>query len=446
MNVRVVLGWAALASLALLTTSSGLEAQEAGGEVRGRVVETGGAPIAGAVATLNPLGRAGETNEQGTFVLRDVPAGGYTLSVRRLGFGTFSARVSVAAGEVVGIDVVLEVEAIALQGLTVIGSRQELDQVRVQLRDVPGSVVLLEPADLRQTRQANFADVLRFTPGVFAQPRFGAADEMQFSIRGSGLRNNFHLRGVNVLVNGMPYRLADGFTDFESPELLTTDNIQVYKGANASLTSHRILEGGTITRSHRLASSFAAAAILATTFAGAVLAHAVVYPAEAPPGAYQRYTLRVPNERAFPTDLVAITFPAGVRVISFDEVPGWTIETASADEGVTFSGARWSGTIPVGRFVEFGFIGVNPTEEATLKWDVVQTYQDGTVVEWTGPVDSPTPASLTLVRASLAAAPEVAAVAPAAPTSNTPMYLGEGALVLALVSLGVSLRPRGGAA
>ena len=40
--------------------------------------------------------------------------------------------------------------------------------------------------------------------------RFGAADETQFSIRGSGLRNNFHLRGVNILVNSMPYRLADG--------------------------------------------------------------------------------------------------------------------------------------------------------------------------------------------------------------------------------------------
>ena len=194
-----------------------------------------------------------------------------------------------------------------------------------------------------------------------------------------------------------------------------------------------------------LTSSFAAATILVIAFAGAVLGHAVVYPAEAPPGAYQRYTLRVPNERAFPTERVAITFPAGVRVISFDEVNGWALETSSADEGVTFSGAVWSGTIPVGRFVEFGFIGVNPTEEATLKWDVVQTYQDGTVVEWTGPVDSATPASLTLVRAPVAPTAPAEEVA-ATPPSNTPTYLAGAALLLALVSLGLSLRPRGGAA
>src|ERR671920_194350 len=32
---------------------------------------------------------------------------------------------------------------------------------------------------------------------------------------------------------GMPYRNADGFTDFESLELLNTESIEVYKGGNA---------------------------------------------------------------------------------------------------------------------------------------------------------------------------------------------------------------------
>src|SRR5918911_686260 len=98
---------------------------------------------------------------------------------------------------------------------------------------VPGAVALVAPEELRATREANLKDALRFTPGVYVQPRFGAADESQISIRGSGLRNNFHARGINLLVNGMPYRNADGFTDFESLELLTTEAIEVYKGANA---------------------------------------------------------------------------------------------------------------------------------------------------------------------------------------------------------------------
>ncbi|MGE0354884.1 MAG: TonB-dependent receptor family protein, partial [Gemmatimonadales bacterium] len=96
-----------------------------------------------------------------------------------------------------------------------------------------GATALVISREIRQSRQANLKDVLGFVPGVYVQPRFGAADESQISIRGSGLRNNFHARGVNLLVNGMPYRNADGFTDFESLELLTTETIEVYKGSNA---------------------------------------------------------------------------------------------------------------------------------------------------------------------------------------------------------------------
>jgi len=163
------------------------------------------------------------------------------------------------------------------------------------------------------------------------------------------------------------------------------------------------------------------------------MAHAVVYPEEAPTGAYQKYVLRVPNERGFPTSRVEIAFPTDVRVISFDEVPGWTLETSSLDGGATFSAAVWSGTIGVGRFVEFGFIGVNPAVATMLKWDVVQTYSDGEVVEWTGPVDSSTPASLTSVSAS----GEVSA----AQQGNSGTLLGAAALLLALISLGLVLRP-----
>lgn len=227
---RIVLS--VLALVALLA-HAGEAAAQASGSVGGRVIEEGGAAVVGAQVVLGELERRADANDSGGFLIDDVPEGRYTVSVRRLGFAPYDAEIIVSAGARAGIEIVLVPTAITLAELTVIGSREELDETRRLMREIPGSVVLLEPVDIRQTRQATFKDVLRFVPGVFAQPRFGAADESQFSIRGSGLRNNFHLRGVNILLNGMPYRLADGFTDFESLELLTTENIQVYKGANA---------------------------------------------------------------------------------------------------------------------------------------------------------------------------------------------------------------------
>jgi iron complex outermembrane receptor protein len=106
-------------------------------------------------------------------------------------------------------------------------------QAREELRRVPGGVDLIGEQQIKETRASNLQDVLEMTPGVWIRPRAGAADESQLSIRGSGLRNNFHLRGVNILLDGFPYGNADGFSDFESLELLDTKRIEVYKGASS---------------------------------------------------------------------------------------------------------------------------------------------------------------------------------------------------------------------
>jgi iron complex outermembrane receptor protein len=217
------MGIALVAPLAAQTT----------GNIAGRITDTEGAPIAGAQVVVDGGQQGTLSNDLGIFHLRGVPTGAHAVSIERIGFSTYSGQIMVAPGATTNLDVELETAAVELAGITVIGSREEIELTRRQIREIPGSVALLAPAAIRQTRQANFSDVLRFTPGVFAQPRFGAADETQFSIRGSGLRNNFHLRGVNILVNSMPYRLADGFTDFETLEILNTESVQVYKGANA---------------------------------------------------------------------------------------------------------------------------------------------------------------------------------------------------------------------
>lgn len=181
----------------------------------------------------------------------------------------------------------------------------------------------------------------------------------------------------------------------------------------------------------------AAAAALGTLLGLAVLlaprsaaAHAVVYPAEAPPGAYQRYVLRVPNERDVATTRVTLEFPRAVRVVSFAEVPGWTLETETDEEG-RVTRATWTGTLPVGRFVELPFIAVNPEEETRLVWPATQTYASGDRVAWTGPEDSATPASVTHVRA----AEDEPGTGPA------PLWLALAAAVLSLIALGLALRP-----
>ena len=165
-----------------------------------------------------------------------------------------------------------------------------------------------------------------------------------------------------------------------------------------------------------------------------VNAHAVVYPQRSTPGAYEKYVLRVPNEKAVPTTRVELRFPAGLRVVSFGDVPGWQLETIT-DSARSIIGAVWTGTLQPARFVELPFIAVNPRETARLVWPALQTYADGERVEWTGPEDGDRPASSTVIAsASAGDAPDDM------PGSSSPLYLGIAAVVLALISLGIALR------
>src|SRR4026209_2938420 len=110
---------------------------------------------------------------------------------------------------------------------------RSLEQAREEIERTPGGVEIVPQQTIQQSRGANLKDALDFVPGVLIQPRFGAADESQISIRGSGLRNKLHRRGVTILIDGFPHGNADGCADFESLELLSTKRLEVYKGANA---------------------------------------------------------------------------------------------------------------------------------------------------------------------------------------------------------------------
>ena len=162
-------------------------------------------------------------------------------------------------------------------------------------------------------------------------------------------------------------------------------------------------------------------------------AHAVVYPKTSTPGAYERYVLRVPNERDVPTNKVEIRFPEGLRVVSFSEVPGWKLQVLT-DSVQNITGAVWTGVLPKERFVEFPFVAVNPKDSATITWPTYQTYEGGERVEWTGPDSSYTPVSSTLV-----SNPGVVPIK----VSRTSLYISLAALLVALTALAVALRPRG---
>lgn len=102
---------------------------------------------------------------------------------------------------------------------------------RERLSRTPGSVSVVASESYEDRFVIGLPDLLRDVPGVLANPRYG--EEARLSIRGSGLDQSFHQRGVLLAQDGVPFADADGFSDFQKIDPLGARYIEVYKGGNA---------------------------------------------------------------------------------------------------------------------------------------------------------------------------------------------------------------------
>jgi uncharacterized protein YcnI len=129
------------------------------------------------------------------------------------------------------------------------------------------------------------------------------------------------------------------------------------------------------------------------------IAHIRIFPAESPLGAREKYTMRVPNEKKVATIRVEGEFPVELNVYGFEFKPGWKIDFKKDDKG-KIVGATWTGTIVPYEFVEFGILGLNPTEGKVLTWRFVQFYEDGSKEEFIGPAGSRLPSPIVELKTS----------------------------------------------
>lgn len=130
-----------------------------------------------------------------------------------------------------------------------------------------------------------------------------------------------------------------------------------------------------------------------------VSAHVTINPSESPVNAYEKYGVRVPVEKDINTTELTLNVPSDVNLISILPVLDWDYDIVTNDDGQITS-VTWvanDGGIGPGEFTEFNFIAVNPGEATDLSWEALQTYEDGSVVEWIGPEGSEEPASVTSV-------------------------------------------------
>ena len=95
--------------------------------------------------------------------------------------------------------------------------------------------------------------------------------------------------------------------------------------------------------------------------------------------------------------------PEGFSIDSFLAAPGWRrqVQSTGAGEDAVIEKVAWTGDeVPPGETTGFQFLGRADSDQQ-YSFDVRQTYSDGSVVEWSGPESSDSPAPVIEAESSL---------------------------------------------
>ncbi|NUP55698.1 MAG: SusC/RagA family TonB-linked outer membrane protein [Gemmatimonadaceae bacterium] len=229
--------WLGALSVALLLGSTAsAQAQQA--SVTGRVTETGsGTPISDAQVFIVGTNLGGLTNQEGRFVLRNVPAGSQQLRVIRIGYTEMKRPVTVTAGQTTTLDVALAKSVISLQEVVTTATgetrRVEIGNAisNIDAKNVVNTAPIRTVSDLLNSR----------APGVQVLSGTQTGTGSRIRVRGNNslsLNNDpiYVIDGVRMTSNQ-----ASGFStggnrpnrvgDLNAEEI---ENIEIVKGPSAA--------------------------------------------------------------------------------------------------------------------------------------------------------------------------------------------------------------------
>jgi uncharacterized protein YcnI len=137
------------------------------------------------------------------------------------------------------------------------------------------------------------------------------------------------------------------------------------------------------------------AGLTALTITASASAHAELSPKVALAKELQLFTLAVPTEKEnATTTTVELTPPKGFAIDSFVPAVGWkrTVQQTGSGEEAQITKVTWTGgSVPTDEDASFSFLA-STGGSGSYTFDVKQTYSDGSIVEWSGPKSSESPA------------------------------------------------------
>src|SRR5215210_3528498 len=104
------------------------------------------------------------------------------------------------------------------------------------LQRVPYAVGVVNRTEIQRGQQTvGLDEALNNLPGVVVANRYNFSLDQRISIRGAGSRSNFGVRGLKILLDGVPQTLPDGQSQLTNIDFADIDRAEVLRGASSSL-------------------------------------------------------------------------------------------------------------------------------------------------------------------------------------------------------------------
>ncbi len=176
--------------------------------------DTSGEPISYANVFLSNSSLGAATNQDGYFVISNIPVGKYEINVTMIGYGIFKQNIELSEGKPIRLDVRLNEEIIQTTEVLVTAERQKFErsmessQISLDIREINSAPAFIEPDVFR---------TLQMLPGVQTTSDFSSAlyvrgstpDQNLIMLDGIAVYNPYHLGGIFSTFNTDAIKEAD---------------------------------------------------------------------------------------------------------------------------------------------------------------------------------------------------------------------------------------------
>ncbi|MEW6509172.1 MAG: TonB-dependent receptor [Bacteroidota bacterium] len=211
----------------ILLSSISLYAQGRG-IIKGKIIDEDNLSLAGANIFITAAGIGTASNQDGEFILVNVPEGSHTLSVSYLGYQTQTIEIQVQSNKITRLDVVMKAGSVHSQEVVVLGERLKGQSKALnQQRSSENIINVISSEQIGRFPDANIGDALKRIPAINVYYDQG---EARFAnIRGTEPKLN------SIMINGERIPSAEGETRAVQLDLVPSEMIQIIEVSKAIL-------------------------------------------------------------------------------------------------------------------------------------------------------------------------------------------------------------------